>query len=295
MTSRRVSLPIVGLLFGALSPLTAQQPTPPPDSSARGYAPATVDSTAAPPPAAKPAPAPAAAAPAAPAAPAAAPAAAAAKAPPGASPASPTAGRSVAEALGFIDVIPVRSANRIKVELDAARAADREADARIAEASSQRAQTKALIEAKKQEASGLETRLKLAKKGNQEAEKATLEAEKRVLERQKEFLDKRDALHSAEFDRAKAAKLLALADQKALEMELQLDERRAERARVAGSDATATLTHDEVIHELERRTLEAQRQRAEAAKDVASRDQDIARRRLELYTAQMAAGSNSMK
>jgi hypothetical protein len=174
--------------------------------------------------------------------------------------------------------------------LEAARAADREADARITEASSRRAQTKALIEAKKQDASGVETRLKLAKKGKQEADKASLEAEKRVIERQREFLEKRDALHRAEFDRAKAAKLLAMADQKALELELQLSERRAERARVAGSDATATLTHDEVIHELERRTLEAQRERAEAAKDVASRDQDIARRRLELYTAQMAAG-----
>jgi hypothetical protein len=286
MPFRRESLPILALLLGALTPLSAQQPTPPTDSSARGYAPPAADSAQPPPPpAAKPTPAPAPAAPA--------PAAAAAAAP--AAPASPTAGRSVAEALGFIDVIPVRSANRIKVELDAAQAADKEADARITEASSRRAQTKGLIEAKKQEEAGVETRLKLAKKIKQEADKASLEAEKRVIERQKEFLEKRDALHSAEFDRAKAAKLLAMADQKALEMELQLNERRTERARVAGSDATATLTHDEVIHELERKTLEAQRQRAEAAKDVASRDQDIARRRLELYTAQMAAGSSSAK
>jgi hypothetical protein len=146
--------------------------------------------------------------------------------------------------------------------------------------------------AKQQEASTVGARRKLAKKEKQDADKASLEAEKRVVERQREFLERRDALHSAEFDRARAAKLLALADQKALEMELQLAGPRTERARVAGQDATATLTHDEVIHELERRTLEAQRQRAEAAKDVASRDQDIARRRLELYTAQMAAGGN---
>jgi hypothetical protein len=285
MTFRRESLPVLALLLGALTPLAAQQPAPAPDSSARGYAPTVTDTT----PPSAPAPAPAAA-------PAAAPTAAAppatAPAPASAAPVSPTAGRSVAEALGFVDVIPARSADRIRVELDAARAADREADARIAEASSRRAETKTLIEAKKQEAAGVDTRLKLAKKDKQEADKASLEAEKRVVERQREFLERRDALHSAEFDRAKAAKLLALADQKALDMELQLAGRRAERAQVAGKDATATLTHDEVIHELERRTLEAQRQRAEAAKDVASRDQDIARRRLELYTAQMAAGGN---
>jgi hypothetical protein len=37
--------------------------------------------------------------------------------------------------------------------------------------------------------------------------------------------------------------------------------------------------------------LEAQRQQAEAAKDVAARDEGIAKRRLDLYQAQMAAGA----
>ena len=74
-------------------------------------------------------------------------------------------------------------------------------------------------------------------------------------------------------------------------MELQLAERRADRAQAAG-DPTATLRHDAVIRELERKTLEAQRTQAEAAKDVASRDQDITKRRLELYQAQMAASGS---
>ena len=80
-----------------------------------------------------------------------------------------------------------------------------------------------------------------------------------------------------------------MAEQKALEMELQLADRREGRARAGAADPTAALRQDAVIRELERRTLEAQRERAEAAKDVASRDQDIARRRLDLYTAQTAA------
>jgi len=111
-----------------------------------------------------------------------------------------------------------------------------------------------------------------------------------VLERQKQFLERREALHGAELDRAKAAKKLAEEEQKALDMELQLAGRRGDRSRVAGVDATVTLQNDAVIRELERKTLEAQRQQAEAAKDLASRDQDIARRRLDLYQAQMAAG-----
>ena len=87
-----------------------------------------------------------------------------------------------------------------------------------------------------------------------------------MSERQKQFLERREALHAAELDQAKAAKKVAETQQKALEMELQLSGRRDDRSRVAG-DPTATLRQDEVIRELERKTLEAQRQRAEAAKD----------------------------
>jgi hypothetical protein len=192
-------------------------------------------------------------------------------------------------------VIPARSPERIRTELEAARAAEREADARIIEASTRRSETKSMVEVKKQEGSTVNARIKLADKQKQEGEKASLEAEKKVTERQKQFLERREALHGAELDQAKAAKRLAQTSQQALDMELQLAGRRADRAQVAGTDATATLRLDEVIRELERKTLEAQRQRAEAAKDVASRDQDIAKRRLDLYQAQMTASGRGEK
>ena len=54
----------------------------------------------------------------------------------------------MAQTLGFIDVIPVRSPDRIRTEIEAAKAASREADARITESSSQQAQTKAMVEVK---------------------------------------------------------------------------------------------------------------------------------------------------
>jgi chromosome segregation ATPase len=199
-------------------------------------------------------------------------------------PASPTAGKSVAEALGFIDVIPVRSANRIRNELESAKASEREADARISETSSQRAETKALAEVKKQELSTLDARIKLADKQKNDADKAANQAEKKVVETQKQFLDRREALHAAENDQAKAAKKVAVNQQKALEMELQLAGRRDDRSRVAG-DPTLALRQDAVIRDLERK----------AAKDLASRDQDIAKRRLDLYQAQVAAGGSSAK
>jgi hypothetical protein len=206
--------------------------------------------------------------------------------------ASPTAGRSVAEALGFIDVIPARSVERIRNELESAKAEEREADARISETNSQRERTKAMIEVKKRELSTVDARIKLADKQKAEADKTTLTAEKKIGERQNQFLERREALHGAELDQAKAAKRRADVSQKALELELQLAGRRSDRARVATTDPTLALQQDEVIRELERKTLEAQREQAEAAKDVAARDQDIAKRRLDLYQAQMAASGN---
>ena len=151
-----------------------------------------------------------------------------------------------------------------------------------------------MVEVKKQELSTVDARIKLAEKQKAEADKITLTAEKKVSERQKQFLERRQALHGAELDRAKAGKRLATAQQKALELELQLAGRQADRARVATTDPTARPAHDEVIRELERKTLEAQRQQAEAAKDVAARDEDIAKRRLDLYQAQMAASGDAL-
>jgi hypothetical protein len=264
---RQVRLVVGALVLGALSPLAAQQPVQTTDT-AQGYAP----------------PAPAAVPYVPPASPAAAPAPNAAT-----TVTTSASGRTVAQSLGFIDVIPVRSPDRIRTEIEAAKAASREADARIAESSSQQAQTKAMVDVKKQELSTLSARIKLAEKQKADADKISLEAEKKVSERQKQFLERRQALHSAELDRAKAAKKLASATQKSLELELQLAGRHADRAAV--SDPAVALRSDQIIRELERKTLEAQRQQADAAKDVASRDEDIAKRRLDLYQAQMAAGS----
>jgi len=195
----------------------------------------------------------------------------------------------LAEALGFIDILPSRDQARIQADLEPAKADELEADASIAQSADLATRTKEMIEAKKREISTIQARLKLASKNKQEADKASFEAEKKVAERQKEFLERRAALHEAEIDEAKAAKKLAVATQRALDLELELATRRAGRAGVAGLDAAATLSADAVIRELERKTLEAQKSRAESASDLADRDQDIAKRRLELYQAQTAA------
>jgi hypothetical protein len=95
-------------------------------------------------------------------------------------------------------------------------------------------------------------------------------------------------LHEAEADQGGAARSLAQATRRKLDLELQLTERRAERERTAGLDAAATRRHDAVIAELETKVLDADRKRAEAQKRLADKDVNLARRRTELHKAQAA-------
>jgi hypothetical protein len=198
----------------------------------------------------------------------------------------------VLSTLGFVEILSPRSPDRIQRAIEEAKSDQREAEAEYSEQQGLEGQVKAMVEVKKQEVSTLDAQRKLAEKSKQEGEVATFEAEKKDAERHKQFLEKRVSLHQAEKDAARARKNLAESTQKALELELQLANRRADRDRTASTDAAATMRHENVVRDLERKVLEAQRVEAEREKQVAEKHQDIAKRRLELYQAQVAAGGN---
>jgi hypothetical protein len=264
--------PLIALVVGALllRPLAvvAAQDT---SDTVQGYAPAE----------ASPAPQ------AAPATTAAAPAAAAA------STANPNATRAASlSSLGFVEILTPRPADRLQREIEETKLDMMEADSEIKQRQGLEDQVKAMAEVKKQEISTLDAQRKLAEKAKNDAEAATFDAEKKDAERHKQFLDKRVSLHQAEKETAKARKSLAEATRKALDLELQLTHRRGERELAGTGDPAGTLRQDNVIRELERKTLEAQRFQADREKQVAERNQDIAKRRLELYQAQAAAGGN---
>jgi hypothetical protein len=275
--------PFIALVVGALllrpvAAVAAQETSAAPatqDTSVQGYAPAepVPTSETAPPATAVPAPAPAAVAgPAAVAAPA------------------PGSRAAALSSLGFVEILTPRPTDRIQREIDEAKLDQREAETEITDRQGLEDQVKAMVEVKKQEVSTLDAQRKLAEKSKQEGEVASFEAEKKDAERHKQFLEKRVSLHQAEKETAKARKALAQSAQKALELELQLANRRGERDRAATSDAAVALRHENVIRELERKVLEAQRAQAEREKQVADKHQDIAKRRLELYQAQVTAG-----
>jgi hypothetical protein len=261
--------PLIALVVGALllRPLAvvAAQDT---SDTVQGYAPAEAT------------PAPEAAA-------AAAPAAAAASA------TNPAVNRAAAlSSLGFVEILTPRPAARLQREIEDTKVDMAEADSEFKQRQGLEDQVKAMVEVKKDEVSTLDAQKKLAEKSKNDAEAASFEAEKKDAERHRQFLEKRVSLHQAEMDAAKARKSLAEATRKALELELQLTSRRGERDLADGSDAAAALRQDNVIHDLERKVLEAQRVQADREKQVADRHQDIAKRRLELYQAQAAAGGN---
>jgi hypothetical protein len=191
--------------------------------------------------------------------------------------------------LGFVEILIPRPADRLHREIEETKLDMMEADSEIKQRQGLEDQVKAMAEVKKQEISTLDAQRKLAEKAKNDAEVASFEVEKRDAERHKQFLDKQVSLHQAEKETAKARKSLAEATQKALELELQLTNRRGERDLAGGGDAAVTMRQDNVIRDLERKTLEAQRLQADREKQVAERHQDIAKRRLELYQAQAAA------
>ncbi|HEU4524489.1 MAG TPA: hypothetical protein VFR62_05675 [Gemmatimonadales bacterium] len=261
-----IALAVAGLLLCPLG--VAAQGTA---DTVQGYAPAEAA------PAPEPAQAPAPTATAAPAAPTAA----------------ATAGTRAAalSSLGFVEILTPRAPARLQREIEETKLDLNEADADIQQRQGLEDQVKAMVQVKKQEVSTLDAQKKMAEKAKNEAEVASFEAEKKDAERHKQFLEKRVTLHQAEKEAAKARKSLLEATRKSLELELQLSNRRGERE-LAGADAAAALRHDNVIRELERKVLEAQRVQADREKQVAERHQDITRRRLELYQAQAAAAGS---
>ena len=185
----------------------------------------------------------------------------------------------------FLLLVAPRDTITIKKSLRAATEGEALAETRREQAETMRLGALAKIESKKVEIGRLKERTNAAKKENRDADRLGLEAERKAAEREIELLKGREELRRAEIEfeitRANLASLTA----KALQLELQLAIRRAGRLRTpVGGAGGASL--DRVIGELEKQTLEAQREQAESTIDVANREMTVIDRRLELLEAQ---------
>jgi hypothetical protein len=202
-----------------------------------------------------------------------------------------TAKKAVPQASGptgfdsFLLLVAPRDTITIKKSLRAATEAETLAETRREQAETMRLGALSRIESKKVEIGRLKERTNAAKKENRDADRLGLEAERKAAEREIELMKGREELRRAEIEfeitRANLASLTA----KALQLELQLATRRAGRLRTpVGGAGGASL--DRVIGELEKQTLEAQREQAASTIEVANREMTVIDRRLELLEAQ---------
>ena len=185
----------------------------------------------------------------------------------------------------FIQLVAPRDTITIKRQLRAATDEVAQAESRRQQAETMRLGARGRIEAKKVEMVRIKERISLAKKENREADRVGLEAERKAAEREKGLFERREELRQAEIELETARGELAGLTQKALQLELQLAVRRAGRLRKPiGGAGGASL--DQVIGELEKQTLEAQRAQAEYNPTVANQEIKVIDRRLELLQAQ---------
>lgn len=187
----------------------------------------------------------------------------------------------------FLLLVPPRDTITIKKSLQAATDAEALAETRRGQAETMRLGALARTEAKKVEIGRIKERVNAAKRENRDADRLGLEAERKAAEREIELLKGREELRRAEIEFEIRRADLAALTAKSLQLELQLATRRAGRLRTpVGGAGGASL--DRVIGELEKQTLEAQREQAAASIDVAKTEMIVIDRRLELLGAQQS-------
>ena len=185
----------------------------------------------------------------------------------------------------FLMLVAPRDTLSIKRQLRAASEAQSQAENRRQQAETMRLGARASIESKQVEMVRLKERINQAKKENREADRLGLEAERNAAEREKGLLERREELRQAESELEASRAEYAALSQKALQLELQLAVRRAGRLRAPRGGAGGA-SMDRVIGELEKQTLEAQREEADYNAEVSAREIKVIDRRLELLEAQ---------
>jgi hypothetical protein len=174
-------------------------------------------------------------------------------------------------------VLPARSADEVDQAVRAAERALERADAELTKTSERRAKTNELVQSRQSRLAEIETKRKQADKDKNKSEKAALDAEKKAVERQKFLAEEVRSLNDTEVEVAKKAREVAVARQQSLDLERQLVGKRGENASPA------------VINELERQTLTAQKKAASLDRELASKQDYLANKRLDVFKGYLEA------
>ena len=171
-------------------------------------------------------------------------------------------------------VLPLRSEPQLREAMQVAESDLRRADARLVRANESKSHVRSQAQQRRLELREIEKKKKETKS---KADEKLLDAQQRAAQRELDWAGQLEAMGDAELDAAREARLVAQAKQQALDFELQLTQKRAARTSTGGEGL------DVVIRELERQTLDAQKQYWKRAHELALTEEDLAEKRLDLY------------
>lgn len=186
----------------------------------------------------------------------------------------------------FLTLVPPRPQTEIQrdIELtDQVRSAAVEAERAARE---QRTLAATRLEEKKKAISSNKDKLKIARRENKESEVLVLTTEGKALERDKELLEQREALRDAEINLAIRRNELATLTKRALDLELQLAEKRAQQPEASVSTPESARAA-RILVDMERAVLEAQKRAAQKQDEVADGAQKVIDRQLKTLQAQI--------
>ena len=187
------------------------------------------------------------------------------------SPPAPAAVAAPSSSSAAAVVLPRRSEGDVEQGIRLADQAMNRAGAELARLQKRGEKTQALIRSQESQAAELEAQKKQADKEKRKSDESALAAQKKAVDRQKALTQQLKALNDAEIEAARKAVEVAIAKQRALEVERTLIAKRAERSAL--------------VPDLERETLVAQKKAAGLERDLAGKKAFVSSKRLDVYEA----------
>lgn len=183
----------------------------------------------------------------------------------------------------FLVLVPVRLQDDIQADIDDSRRNEFRAQEEKRNAERLERLARDQLDAQKREIEAIKARLKIAKNEERDADVAVLESDKKLAEGAKQLLEKRRDMRKKEISGWDTVAKLAVATRKAAELELELAKAR-DRLRERGprEDAEELRRLERSVNEFEKRTLEAQKDRAELRSKVAKTEKEVVNSRIQL-------------
>jgi len=187
-----------------------------------------------------------------------------------------------------IVLIPLRSLDEIQADIADAKNRLSVAEARVPVVEGAEKQAQMQIDPWAKQIDLVKAKVDVARNEKNESAKTALEAEKNALERQKNLAENNHDLRKAETDLAKAHSEWIATQLRAWEFEQELAMKRIEREALVKSGTTTIglAAVDQVVRNLERKALGAQKDEADKSGNRADKEKNIVSKRIKILETQ---------